>query len=183
MNHQQAREMAAVVAFPDAVNSATTQWPDRPAQRAAGTDPDSYDRTGQLGRGRLERRQHWTVTDPDWRELAECAGLDTDLFFPERGESSYHAKQVCAGCPVKDDCLADAMIWGERWGIRGGLSERQRRNLRADIPKEPIVCGTIRGYMRHYRNQHQACEPCLEAWRSRPRTDIDRRGMGKGNWK
>ena len=53
-----------------------------------------------------------------------------DLFFPERGASTREAKSVCAGCEVKDDCLEYALVNGEKFGIWGGLSERERRRLR-----------------------------------------------------
>lgn len=62
-----------------------------------------------------------------WRSDAACAGMRADLFFPGRGESPAEAKAVCRGCPVRDACLADALEGGERFGVWGGLSERERR--------------------------------------------------------
>ena len=52
------------------------------------------------------------------------------LEFPKRGASTREAKSVCAGCEVKDDCLEYALVNGEKFGIWGGLSERERRRLR-----------------------------------------------------
>lgn len=69
---------------------------------------------------------------PSWHILAACRGMDPDLFFPERGASTREAKAICTACPVRVDCLAQAFTTGERHGIWGGLSERQRRTTRRD---------------------------------------------------
>jgi WhiB family redox-sensing transcriptional regulator len=65
-----------------------------------------------------------------WQRLANCLGLDPDVFFPERGESTREAKEVCRGCVVRPECLEFAVTNGERFGIWGGLSERERRKVR-----------------------------------------------------
>jgi WhiB family redox-sensing transcriptional regulator len=65
-----------------------------------------------------------------WQERANCLGVDPDLFFPERGASTREAKGVCRGCEVQDECLEYALAHGEKFGIWGGLSERERRRVR-----------------------------------------------------
>jgi WhiB family transcriptional regulator, redox-sensing transcriptional regulator len=70
---------------------------------------------------------------PHWMGRAACRGVDPDLFFPERGEASHHAKAICRTCPVQGDCLDYAMINGERHGIWGGIAEGQRRRLRRQV--------------------------------------------------
>lgn len=65
-----------------------------------------------------------------WQQRANCQGLDPDLFFPDRGASTREAKEVCAACVVKEDCLEWALSAGEKFGIWGGTSERERRRLR-----------------------------------------------------
>lgn len=65
-----------------------------------------------------------------WQSQANCQGLDPDLFFPERGASTREAKTVCGDCAVKGDCLEWALAAGEKFGIWGGTSERERRRLR-----------------------------------------------------
>lgn len=65
-----------------------------------------------------------------WQAQANCMGVDPDLFFPERGESTREAKEVCRGCVVREDCLEYALANSEKFGIWGGLSERERRRLR-----------------------------------------------------
>ncbi len=66
----------------------------------------------------------------DWKSRANCLGVDPDLFFPERGMSTREAKEVCRGCVVREDCLEYALANGEKFGIWGGLSERERRRIR-----------------------------------------------------
>ena len=68
--------------------------------------------------------------DPDWHDYANCLGVDPDLFFPERGASTREAKEVCRGCEVRHDCLEFALQNGEKFGIWGGMSERERRKVR-----------------------------------------------------
>lgn len=99
---------------------------------------------------------------PTWFAQAACRGLDPDLFFPERGESVRQAKAVCASCPVAAECLATALNNGEKHGIWGGLSEKQRRVLRRTGP-HPINHGTDGGYRMHLRRGELACPACLEA--------------------
>ncbi len=65
-----------------------------------------------------------------WQNYANCLGVDPDLFFPERGASTREAKEVCRGCVVQDDCLEFALSNGEKFGIWGGKSERERRRVR-----------------------------------------------------
>ncbi len=67
---------------------------------------------------------------PAWQRSANCLGVDPDLFFPERGGSTREAKEVCRGCVVQQECLQYALNNSEKFGIWGGLSERERRRLR-----------------------------------------------------
>jgi WhiB family redox-sensing transcriptional regulator len=69
-----------------------------------------------------------------WADRANCRGVDPDLFFPDRGEPTRHAKEVCRGCEVRDECLGYALASGQKFGIWGGTSERERRLLRRRLP-------------------------------------------------
>lgn len=73
----------------------------------------------------------------DWRDLALCAEIDPELWFPEKGESARPAKRVCRACPVRRECLADALRRDEQWGIWGGLSRQERRQ--AASPEAGLV--------------------------------------------
>jgi WhiB family redox-sensing transcriptional regulator len=66
---------------------------------------------------------------PFWWSFALCKGMGPAPFFPERGEDSRPAKAMCSDCPVAELCTEAGM--NERFGIWGGLSERQRRARRA----------------------------------------------------
>lgn len=83
-----------------------------------------------------------------WREHALCRGCDPALFFPERGNSQgvEQAKAVCGDCPVKAECLTDALANKETAGIRGGLSSLERRSFvheaqPSDRTRVCICCG------------------------------------------
>lgn len=65
-----------------------------------------------------------------WKEDALCASTDPEAFFPEKGGSTREAKRVCAACDVRVECLEFALDHDERFGIWGGLSERERRRLK-----------------------------------------------------
>ena len=65
-----------------------------------------------------------------WQADALCAQTDPEAFFPEKGGSTRDAKRVCEACPVQAECLDYAMRKDEKFGIWGGLSERERRRLR-----------------------------------------------------
>jgi WhiB family transcriptional regulator, redox-sensing transcriptional regulator len=71
--------------------------------------------------------------DDEWQERALCAQTDPEAFFPEKGGSTREAKRICLGCEVRDSCLEYALAHDERFGIWGGLSERERRRLKRGI--------------------------------------------------
>ncbi len=66
----------------------------------------------------------------EWQERALCAQTDPEAFFPEKGGSTREAKRVCGGCEVRVECLEYALANDERFGIWGGLSERERRRVK-----------------------------------------------------
>ena len=65
-----------------------------------------------------------------WQDRALCAQTDPEAFFPEKGGSTREAKRICVSCEVKQECLEYALMQDERFGIWGGLSERERRRLK-----------------------------------------------------
>lgn len=73
------------------------------------------------------------AVDQDWQEQALCAQTDPEAFFPEKGGSTREAKRICRACGVRDECLEFALANDERFGIWGGLSERERRRLKKQI--------------------------------------------------
>lgn len=65
-----------------------------------------------------------------WGREAKCLEADPDSFYPEKGGSTREAKRICALCTVRDECLEYALANDERFGIWGGMSERERRKLK-----------------------------------------------------
>ena len=113
-----------------------------------------------------------------WASQAACTGL-TKLFYPA-AENSHHiakAKQVCMTCPALEPCR-QAGIDGEERGVWGGLSERDRRELRnpnrATRP-DTINHGTNGGWQMHLRHGIPACEPCKVAHKASQAMYRDRR--------
>jgi WhiB family transcriptional regulator, redox-sensing transcriptional regulator len=73
----------------------------------------------------------------EWTDRAACLGSSPELFFPvgmvgPALEQVAAAKRVCAGCPVRADCLEWALRSGDAHGILGGTTPEERRYLRAD---------------------------------------------------
>jgi len=67
----------------------------------------------------------------DWMRDALCAEFDTDLWFPSIGQSNQPALDICGRCPVRGDCLDEALNDRDLdHGIRGGASARARKVMR-----------------------------------------------------
>ena len=64
-----------------------------------------------------------------WQADALCSQTDPEAFFPDKGGSTKQAKKVCAACPVREQCLQYAIDNSERYGVWGGLSEKERRRV------------------------------------------------------
>lgn len=67
-----------------------------------------------------------------WQVDANCKDVDPDIFFPDRGASTRKAKELCNACEVQEHCLEYAIVNAEKFGIWGGLSERERRKIRKE---------------------------------------------------
>jgi WhiB family redox-sensing transcriptional regulator len=97
--------------------------------RARGASATRVDMRSYLRRGRRARSLTCMFSErPRWQLHAACRGLDPERFFPERGDSLAPARSVCATCPVRVPCGEYGA--GEKVGIWGGLSERERRQRR-----------------------------------------------------
>lgn len=77
------------------------------------------------------------MPDTGWFRLRACRGVDPDVFFHDNGNYS-RARQICASCPVRDDCLQECMEIEAnlertghvaRVGMFGGLTPNQRGQL------------------------------------------------------
>lgn len=78
----------------------------------------------------------------DWRARAACVGSDDDMFPDSNAADIAHAQQICAPCPVREQCLADAMATEgaatarNRYGVRAGLTGGQRRALYDELRRK-----------------------------------------------
>ena len=69
-----------------------------------------------------------------WYTLGACRGMDTDMFFPERGERvPDEALEACGSCLVREECETAGLA---EYGVWGGLSERARRRMRRKAAEE-----------------------------------------------
>ena len=66
--------------------------------------------------------------DTDWAANAACKTADPDMLFVQ-GAAQNRVKQICAGCVVRTECLADALDNRVEFGVWGGMTERERRAL------------------------------------------------------
>ena len=90
----------------------------------------SYGASGAAPLASMSVEELIAAVELDWQERALCAQTDPEAFFPEKGGSTREAKRICQSCEVRDECLEYALEHDERFGIWGGLSERERRRLK-----------------------------------------------------
>lgn len=116
----------------------------------------------------------------DWYDDAACRTVGTNApFFPEVGASIQEAKSICRSCPVADECLDYAVTNHIRHGVWGGMSERDRRRLRAQsrtehadsarvtvtAPAQPRCPGcATSGAVVPADAQHWTCLKCRARW-------------------
>lgn len=93
-------------------------------------DEDAVMETQRAELSLLEFAVDQEEAELSWQERALCAQTDPEAFFPEKGGSTREAKKVCVSCEVRAECLEYALENDERFGIWGGLSERERRKLK-----------------------------------------------------
>jgi WhiB family transcriptional regulator, redox-sensing transcriptional regulator len=96
-----------------------------------------------------------------WWDRAACRGAATDLFFPvgaAAGEARW-ARQICARCPVQEQCLAYALASGQQYGIWGGRDEQERRQLRQQ-PREPSEGSVPAGHASENAGAQAGSGPC-----------------------
>lgn len=118
-----------------------------------------------------------TLTGDDWREFPRCRDEDPELFFPigtgaaaQRQEEA--AKAVCGLCDVRAQCLAFAFESESEFGVWGGMSESERRNLK-DRPKTDKVCAACGDVFRARRAVQLSCQACEIETKAAGRTQLD----------
>lgn len=91
------------------------------------------DATDRGSTARLTFDDLFGAVEQEWQDQALCAQTDPEAFFPEKGGSTREAKHICQACAVRDECLEYALEHDERFGIWGGLSDRERRRLKREL--------------------------------------------------
>lgn len=91
---------------------------------------ERFSPTGTILRMLIDTITTITSPDLDWQQEALCAQTGADFFFPEPGSSVREAKRICGMCPIRSACLEWALDNDERFGVWGGLSEKERLELR-----------------------------------------------------
>lgn len=92
----------------------------------------------------------------DWTAFSACKGNDPDELFVT-GAAQNRAKAVCLGCPVRTECLSDALDNRVEFGVWGGMTERERRALlrrRPEVASWRDLLETARS--QHYTRREQA---------------------------
>ena len=96
-------------------------------------------------------RRPLALLDVEWATRASCRSADPDELFVQ-GAAQNKAKTICSGCPVRTECLADALDSRMEFGVWGGMTERERRAL---LRRRPDVA-SWRGLFTDARREHEA---------------------------
>ena len=73
---------------------------------------------------------------PRWQTVGACRGERVEMFIPDRGGPTARAKQLCARCTVRAECLRYSLAVPDLVGYWAGTNERERRKLRAASRRE-----------------------------------------------
>lgn len=109
--------------------------------------------------------------DTDWRLQALCRQVDPELFFPEGDHpviAARQAKAVCRQCPVQLECLEYALTNNETFGVWGGMTARERRDLPYKTPRTRDECRNGHEFTpentRVSPNGTRRCRACASAY-------------------
>jgi WhiB family transcriptional regulator, redox-sensing transcriptional regulator len=91
--------------------------------------PSEPARSGTRCRAARPARGPAFLPPPTWMRDAACAATDPELFFPDSRSPASEAKEICASCPVRPECLEYSLAAAEEFGVWGGLTEKERRKL------------------------------------------------------
>lgn len=89
------------------------------------------DLTGHLAQPKWEYQRL-----PAWQERAACRDEEPDVFFPDKANQDRAAKRICTGCVVQRQCLEFALEHGEEYGVWGGMTTTERKQLKKDVDND-----------------------------------------------
>lgn len=111
----------------------------------------------------------------DWWERAACKGKDPAIFVIDKGQSPGPAKAICAGCSVRDQCLAWA-IENRETGVWGGTSGEERRRYRRMGTLRTKTCVECRAEFQTVNHRMLMCsDQCRERRHRRQHEESRRR--------
>lgn len=130
--------------------------------------PGIYERHARRTAAEAANRDRGQAPGTGWQDQAACRTENPELFYAEHpGPRQEAAAAICAACPVTSQCLQYAQATDERWGMWGGLTPAERRELaRAPAPRrwaDPEPCGTLAAYKRHQRHGEPVDDACRAA--------------------
>jgi hypothetical protein len=101
---------------------------------------------------------------PEWRTRAACRGrVDLDFIDPPTPAEAGECRALCAGCPVREQCLAEALLAGEAWGIWGGLDADEREPLAEQQGHPAPAVKPAHGTNPRYAKHGCRCDACRQA--------------------
>ncbi|GAA4919290.1 WhiB family transcriptional regulator [Streptomonospora salina] len=92
-----------------------------------------------------------------WAAHGLCRETDPDALFVQ-GAAQNRAKLICRGCPVRTECLADALDNRIEFGVWGGMTERERRALLRRRPDVTSWAKLLEEARREYREHDRAAQ-------------------------
>lgn len=116
---------------------------------------------------------------PEWRTRAACRGrFDLDFIDPTTPAEAAECRALCAGCPVRERCLVEALSTGEAWGIWGGLDAAEREPLAEQQGHPAPAVKPAHGTNPRYAKHGCRCHLCRQAHTAYERARRERRRTG-----
>lgn len=78
-----------------------------------------------------------------WQEDSACRGVEPEVFFPVSEEDAWQAKEICGVCTVKAECLAFSLRNRERYGVWGGVTEKERIDMHRRGTAARVLAGSL----------------------------------------
>ncbi|MFP5225015.1 MAG: WhiB family transcriptional regulator [Actinomycetota bacterium] len=83
------------------------------------------------------------MNEQDWQKQGLCRGIEPEVFFPVAEEDAWRAKEICNACPVKEPCLINSLKNRERYGVWGGVSEKERQDMFRRGVAQRLLAGAL----------------------------------------
>ncbi|GLU47401.1 WhiB family transcriptional regulator [Nocardiopsis ansamitocini] len=93
----------------------------------------------------------------EWASQGACREMDPDALFVQ-GAAQNRAKLICRGCPVRTECLADALDNRVEFGVWGGMTERERRALLRRRPEVENWIELLESARRAYQQDDESLD-------------------------